>query len=121
MSEAELVQHFWSGVENGFNSLTIYISVFSGYLLVAYLIGARLTSLQCAIATGAFLVFGGYCIWGSTVFWNVVYVAALELRPVRAEFLPIDLNPAYLAFVLLFIGMLGAKKFMWDVRHTKAE
>ena len=121
MSEAELVQHFWSGVENGLSALTMYISVFSGYLLVAYLVGARLTPLQCAIATGAFLVFGGYCIWGNAVFWNVVYVTAIELRPARPELLPVDLNPAYVATILLLIGILGALKFMWDVRHPKAE
>lgn len=121
MSETELVQHFWSGVENGLSALTMYISVFSGYLLVAYLVGARLTSLQCAISTGAFLVFGGYCIWGNAVFWNAVYVAAIELRSVRPELLPVDLNPAYVATILLLIGILGALKFMWDVRHPKAE
>lgn len=121
MSETELVQHFWSGVENGLSALTIYISVFSGYMIVAYLVGARLTSLQCTIATGAFLVFGGYCVWGGVVFWNSVYVTAKELRDIRPELLPIDLNPAYVVFILLLIGILGALKFMWDVRHPKTE
>jgi hypothetical protein len=119
MSEAELVQHYWSSVENGLSALALYISVFTGYLLMAYLVGSRLTSVQCTIATGAFLVFTGYNIWGNIAFWNSAYVVAKELKDVRPELLLIDLNPAYIAAALLSIGVIGALKFMWDVRHPK--
>ena len=121
LSEAELVQHFWSSVENGLSALSLYVSVFTGYLLMAYLVGARLTLNQCFIATGAFLVFSGYNIWGNIAFWNTAYVVGKELEHVRPELLPIDLNPAYVAAVLLSIGVLGALKFMWDIRRSEPE
>jgi len=120
MNEAELVQHFWSSIENGLSALTIYISVFTGYLIMAFLVGIRLTTLQSLIATGAFLVFNGFCIWGNVVFWNATYVVGKELKNSRPELLPIDLNPALVAFVLLIVGVFGALKFMWDVRHPKS-
>lgn len=121
MSEAELVQHFWSSIENGLNALMMYISVFTGYLIMAYLIGARLTTVQSLIATGAFMVFSGFCIWGSMVFWTSSYIAALELYDTRPELLPFDLNPAIVSSTLLVTGVIGALKFMWDVRHPKGE
>lgn len=120
MSEAELVQYYWSAVENGVSALTLYISVFTGYLLMAYLVGSRLTSVQCAIATGAFLVFSGYNIWGNISFWNSAYVVGKELENVRPELILLDLNPAWVAAALLSFGVLGALKFMWDVRHPQS-
>jgi len=121
MSEAELVQHYWSSIESGLSALSLYISVFTGYLLMAYLVGSRLTTHQCSIATGAFLVFSAYNIWGNIAFWNSAYVVAKELENVRPELLSVDLNPAYVAAVLLSIGVVGALKFMWDVRHSQPE
>ena len=121
MTEAELLQHFWSAIENGISFTLMYISVFTGYLLMAYLVGARLTSLQCSIATGAFIVFSGWCTWGSTALLNAGWVTAIELRKTRPELTPIDVNPALVLFVVLMIGIVGALKFMWDIRHPKKE
>lgn len=121
MTDAELLQHFWSAVESGFNALTLYISVFTGYLLMAYLVGSRLTLSQSCIATGAFLVFSAYTMWGNIAFWNMVYVVGMQLNGSRPELLPIKINPAYGAGILLSVGVLGALKFMWDVRHAETE
>jgi hypothetical protein len=121
MNEAELIQYFWSALENGISFTMMYISVFTGYLIMAYLVGERLTSLQCSIVTGAFIVFSGFCIWGSTTLWNAGWVVGIELRDTRPELVPIDLNPALVNFVVLMIGIVGALKFMWDIRHPKTE
>ncbi|MFK8041751.1 hypothetical protein [Congregibacter sp.] len=121
MTATELVPHYWSAVENGLSVLTLYISVFSGFVIAAYVVGARLTSVQCVIATGAYIVFGGFTVWGTTVWFNAAYVVAKQLEDSRPELLPIDANPAYVSFVLLFAGILGGLKFMWDVRHSKSE
>ncbi|MEP5567915.1 MAG: hypothetical protein ABJN62_08780 [Halioglobus sp.] len=121
MTEAEIVQHFWSSIENGLSALVMYISVFTGYLIMAYVAGSRLTSVQCAIATGAFLIFCGWVLWGCFVFFNSAYMAATQVYDSHPYLLPIDLNPAYVAGVLLFIGVLAALKFMWDIRHPRSE
>lgn len=121
MTATELVPHYWSAVENGVSVLTLYISVFTGYVVAAYGVGARLTSTQCIIATGAYIVFGGYTLWGSTIWINAAYRVAKELEDSRPELLLIDLNPAFVSFILLSAGILGGLKFMWDVRHPKAE
>jgi phosphate/sulfate permease len=121
MSEAEILQHFWSSIENGISSFMMYITVFSGYLLMAYVVGSRLTSAQCVIVTGAFLVFCGYVLWGSFVYYTSAYMAAKQLVDSHPHFLPIDLNPAYVVSVLLSTGALAALKFMWDVRHPKTD
>lgn len=119
MNEAELIQYYWSSVEAGTSALSLYISVFTGYLLMAYLVGSRLSSHQCTIATGAFLVFSGYNIWGNISFWNSAYIVAKELESIRPELLLLDLNPAYITAALLSFGVMGALKFMWDVRHPQ--
>lgn len=121
MNEAELIQHYWNAVENGMTTILLYVSVFTGYLVMAYLVGKRLTILHCLIATGAFLVFSAFCIWGCIVFWNAAYVVATKVHATSPEILPIDQNPMFLTSALLAIGVLGALKFMWDTRHPKTE
>jgi hypothetical protein len=121
MNEAELIQHFWSALETGISLTMMYISVFSAYLIMAYLIGAKLTSLQCAIATGAFIVLSMVCTWGSVAIYNAGWIVAIELRDTRPELTPIDLNPSLVFLVLLLTGIVGALKFMWDIRHPKTD
>ena len=45
-------KHFWSAVKNALSATLMYISVFAGYLTIAFPIGQRLTTLQCLMATG---------------------------------------------------------------------
>lgn len=97
-------------------ALTIYLTVTSGYLLVAYLVGKSLTTFQVVVVTGLFVYFGVisslsvYGYYQSAAFWGQTYGLG------RAEYwLWRVITPACI------LGILACLKFMWDIRHPKPE
>jgi hypothetical protein len=121
MTEAELMEHYWSAQEMGISSFLAYISILSAYLVTAFVVGARLTRGQVFFVSFGFVMFQFFCIWGTSLFWTMGYVAALTLFPTHPEIPMLPLNPAYPVAVLQIGGILGSIKFIWDVRHPKAE
>jgi len=119
MTEAEILEHFWNAQEMALVGFTLYLTVFSGYLIVAFMAGAKLSSAQVTFVSLGFLVACGFIIWGATVYWNIGFVAAKKLGSGYPEIWIIDLNPAYIAVPLLVAGVVGALVFMWSVRHPK--
>ena len=97
-------------------ALTIYLTVTSGYLLVAYLVGKTLTRFQVLVITGLFVYFGVistysvFTYFESAAYWGQTYGEG------RAP---------YWAWKVIVpacaIGILACLKFMWDVRHPKTE
>ena len=57
MTEAELWELIVAYNGNAMTGVTIYFSALTGYLIVAYMIGNRLTSMQTTIITVGFVVF----------------------------------------------------------------
>jgi len=119
MTEAELLEHFWNAQEMALSSLAVYLTVFSGYLIVAYLAGAKLSSAQVTLVSLGFLTTCGFIIWGVTVYWHMGFVAGKKLGSAYPEMWLVDLNPAYIASPLLVGGVISALLFMWRIRHPK--
>ena len=119
MTEAELLEHFWSTQEMAISSFAVYLTVFSAYLIVAYMAGAKLSTAQATLVSLGFLVSCGLIIWGVTVYWHMGFVAGKKLGSAYPEMWLVDLNPAYIASPLLVAGVIGALLFMWGVRHPK--
>ena len=103
---------------NGYamTAMSLYVTGVSGYLLVAYFIGPKLTLIQVAIFTGLFLMFSGFMTYGSVGF--------LE----NAHYFSQDYGRAYskpwtgeLSLITQIGGMLASVYFMWSVRHPKTE
>jgi len=98
------------------SAMNLYLSAVSGYLLVAYFLGADLTRLQTTIITVLFIFFGianTYAVmsyFDSAAFFGHTYGAG------RA---PLWAGPS--TGVLFAGGILASLKFMWDVRHSKKE
>ena len=80
MTEAELLEHFWSTQEMALSSFALYLTVFSAYLIVAYMAGAKLSTAQATLVSLGFLVSCGLIIWGVTVYWHMGYVAGKNFR-----------------------------------------
>ena len=57
MTESELWELIVTYNGNAMTGVTIYFSALTGYLIVAYMIGNRLTAMQSAIITVGFVVF----------------------------------------------------------------
>jgi hypothetical protein len=122
MSEAEIVQNYWSGHEMAMDSFLAYLTILSGYLVAAFIVGERLTKLQALIINFGFITFTSLTIWGAVTFWNATYVTAVKVASTHPELTSGDwLNPAYVGLVCMVGGLIAACKFMWDIRHPKTE
>jgi hypothetical protein len=98
------------------------ITLFTGYLLIAFFIGSKLTFFQVSFVNVVFSMMylsSSLAIIGSM---PVVYHLAERLDATGSE-IPITAsmaNPA-IAITIISLMYLGALFFMWSVRHPKAE
>ena len=99
--------------------MTLYLSVVTGYLVVAYLVGSRLTKFQSAFITILFVVFSIHFTLSSFGAFEHAYATHKEFFP-DAIFGPSPVMNRGLAIFQL-AGVLGCLKFMWDVRNGQNE
>jgi len=102
------------GGANG--AMTLYLTVTSGYLLVAYLAGKELTRLQAAIITCLYVVFTTANTLAVISFFNAAIHYGYTYGTGR-----MPLWPPYTVGTAFFLGILACLKFMWDVRHPKTK
>jgi hypothetical protein len=122
MSEAELWELILISQGNMGAKLAVYISVVSGYLIVAYLIGQKLNTVQCATVTILFAVTGLMLTTASYAFLSrgaflMQFTDTTYRSPASAV---IPFAPAILSLILI-LGLGASLKFMWDIRHPKTE
>jgi TRAP-type C4-dicarboxylate transport system permease small subunit len=97
-------------------AMSLYVTAVSGYLLVSYFVGPRLTRFQAIIFTCLFLFFSGFMTFGAYGFFkNANYFGVTYGRGLAPQWTD------EVAVTLMFLGILASLKFMWDIRHGKAE
>lgn len=98
------------------SAMSLYLTVISGYLLVAYIAGKELTFLQTTIITVLFGFFAGLN--------TIATMSYMESAHYFGSTYGAGRSPAWAApavGTVLFLGILAALKFMWDVRHPKTK
>jgi hypothetical protein len=113
LAVAELVVAQLSGASN---AMALYVTVTSGYLLVAYLVGKDLTRLQAAIISVLYVVFSAFNTFAVVSYFQVAYYYG---HTYGTGLVPSW--PPYGMGTLFIFGILACLKFMWDVRHPKTE
>ena len=88
--------------------------------------GAPLLNVSMAMSQKVIFISGGYCIYSFQCVFAIFgagsrfvdfTIAAEALNPERIYWA--TYFQAYIAAVLLLLGIFGSLKFMWDVRHPK--
>lgn len=125
MSEADLAESFWNAQEMGVNALMLYLTVISGYLVVAYLAGRELTVSQSRFISSVFVVFSGYALWGVVQYWWTgdqlrLFLESHDFGRV-ATLNALNLNPALIAGPMGIAGIFGALRFMFDTRKNETD
>ena len=98
----------------------ILITVISGYLIVAYVVGNHLEKGQIIIINFLYIFFATLLWYGSTsaLFKQVEFVEQLQaLRP--DAFYPASQEIDFAVAFVTYLVDLASLKFMWDVRHPK--
>jgi hypothetical protein len=122
MTEAELVESWGLFLGNSQAGLGLYVSILTGYLIVAYLVGAKLTRVQVWIVTTLFTFAStSVSLWFSAWWGRALEFAleAKELNPNRR----VDNSPEalWIFTIMLWLGIVASLYFMWTVRHPKTE
>lgn len=125
MTEYELLDLVASSTDLMSVQFSIYMTVTSAYLVVAYIAGAKLTRSQALLLSTLFLFGAGAEVWGMQR--SLINVA--ELLALKAAHSPLtdyergitEHGSAWL--VLMSTGIMAALYFMWGVRRNigKAE
>ena len=101
---------------------SLYLTVITAYLVVAYLAGSKLTGAQAWIASALMLFAAGGQTWALYVTTGRVmeYLALKQaLLPLTAYEQNFDVN-SYAWVFMLSCGILAALYFMWSVRRRYA-
>ena len=122
MTEAELLEAASYQFELVISTLSLYISVTSAYLLVAFVAGIRLTRSQTFIISTLYIVIcalATYAVYSWTT-RGVYYAIKLEALDANVPIYSKIVVPVVLP-LLLAGGIVASLKFMWDIRHPKSE
>jgi len=94
----------------------------TGYLVVAFVSGDRLTNIQVTIINILFLFVSGLFIFGTTGYFlrQMDHTQKLhELSPEEPSLMSIGL--ILFVGVTMVLGIIACLSFMWSARHPKKE
>ena len=122
MTEVELVESVSYSLDLAVSTLSLYMTVTSAYLIVAFLAGVRLTRSQISIISALYIFIS---VITTLTFYGLAirathYAYKLEALDTGAPIYANDIGPVVLAITLAG-GILASLKFMWDARHLKTE
>lgn len=109
---------------NVISLLALIITIISGYLVVAYIAGAKMTRAQVTLVNILYVLMSAFLIWAcremalrAAFFEDTAY--ALETSTFSELYARGDVAVAIISAFSL--ALLASLKFMWDVRHPKPE
>ncbi|MEH6587769.1 MAG: hypothetical protein V7720_14500 [Halioglobus sp.] len=122
MSEYELLDLIASGTAQMADMFTLYLTVLSAYLLVAYIVGGKLSTTQ---NVGLSLLFLFATLGqGIGIYQNGVHIGELLAR--KEELSPLTpYESQYVAntntwVIAMVVGILVSVAFMWQIRRSPA-
>jgi hypothetical protein len=122
MTEYEILDVIVSRFSSMTEQASLYFALVSGYLIMAYLVGSRLSRLQVSVINGLYFVWifgiiGGY----TTTVGAVVDLESALLDLERTSTRVSNTVYAYSFAVVQVAGLLASLVFMWSVRHPRTE
>ena len=121
MTESELIEAITSYFDIAVAALTLYVTICSGYLIVAYMVGGNLTNSQALIVSTLYCFVAAvttyaFRTWSQHSFDYLAFQESSGLSSIDLGTAP---TLASVLTVIMFAGVLACLKFMWDVRHPK--
>jgi len=125
MTEYEMTDIIMSRFGHMTDQASLYFALVSGYLITAYVVGARLTRLQVTVINTLF------CLWTLGIFGGYINTVSdtidLEqaIRGVGATLMTGSISDstfaAYSFAIVQAVGIIVSLIFMWSVRHPRAD
>ena len=122
MTEFEIGEALTSNMGIVIEALSIYLTITSAYLVVAYLVGDKLARSQVVVVSTLFIVATLTAV--SAMIGHGMRIvehsqSLAQLNPDRI-YTGTMATPVIMIFLMLS-GIVASLKFMWDVRHPKTE
>ena len=114
MSQAEFVESFAALIDTSLSAMGLYFTAVTGYLIAAYLAGAKLNISQLSIVSTLFVVFSlamaftGFALAERAILLEIEYEGARDA---------LDWS-SYLLLVAQILGILASLKFMMETRSS---
>jgi hypothetical protein len=121
MTEYELLDLMASASDQMADMFSLYLTILSAYLLVAYFVGEKLGRFQVIAVSGLFL----FASSGQALGIRMNGIQIAEILKQKAEISPLTpYETGYVAntnvwVVAMIVGILIAILFMWQVRRAK--
>jgi len=124
MTESEIITLMLQSLDASFTTVTLYLSVISGYLIVAYLAGGSLTKSQVSLVNILFVVFSLFFAYATLMNFFLADMFSTNWADTTGNTFVEETSDFDLGFIITFalilvVGILASLKFMWDVRHPK--
>ena len=114
MTEYELADYTSSMMSNFLSAITIYFSLITTYLVVAFVAGDRLTRLQLAVVNVSFTVAAGIMGILSVLIFARFFAFASQVGNPTGTAGPVEFTVPL--GILVTIVLIGCYTFMWSVR-----
>jgi len=95
----------------------VFYTQISAYLIVVYLVGAKLTRLQISLVNFLFIVATVFGIFGVVSFTSQI-ARLVELSGVTVGYDVTD-NSEFVLILFRSLLLVGSLVFMWEVRHPR--
>ena len=121
MTQYEYLDLAQSAFSSSIAAYALFLSIVTGYLVTAYMVGRELNRGQVWLLSGLFLVVASIAVWSvsSYIYWGVVYTAAAAADEIeRSAMTPEPWLPAFMAIVNVATA-IACLLFMWNVRRQE--
>lgn len=121
MTEPDVIEAMTSFQEISLSATALYMTILSGYLIVAYVAGKDLTKPQLIIVNGLFLVSSAMVSFGSVIYTQLTASYAFQLEQLITGVCAAEMGAPILPTIwacVLALGILSAFYFMWSVRKS---
>lgn len=110
-----------SEISNSLVIISLAIAVLSGYVVIAYAVGAKLTRAQVVVLNVVYSIWGLFLIASGGVALDNGFTRVSHAKSLLGEspiLVPFSIPLFYLIGSMI---MLSSLWFMWSVRHPKSE
>jgi hypothetical protein len=118
MTAQDYITIYWEAQSAGISAVALYISLLSGYLIVFYVAGAKLSTRQSIFITMLFVVFSAIPVWAVYEYWSSSMEAASAMQK-EFRLINMAINPAVFLVPLMVAGIVGCLNFAWETRKPK--
>ena len=124
MTEYETLELMYSLLDSMATVFAMYLTILSGYLVVAYLIAAELETRQVIIVNALLIAITGVQIY-SVYNYALEVESLLQIKASVSTLTPFQESMAsqysiFMTALLMLFGVVASLYFFWNVRRAKS-